>query len=302
MVDMVGLGPTGAGPSGGRAQRAASAAGDAGKGSRCSASWTSRHPTAVASVAVAAWSTARRQRRRQGATSSAASVSHRIIASGALVSEFLSRIYLWSWKYSPGWQVKIHTLLVYYTCTPNPNHHIGDCLLYRLSSALLPTDWHPVEVWTDQRPLHKLALFGSNGALLTDWHRTDWTASSWQNTFSVNWGHWSCIGWAAPRQTGALWRPAFNDRSNKILSSWHHHIFDFDENLYKWLSGVLKLILTFPDSWAQQFQIYSLGHFREVTLQDNLWRPVAPRPMHRIHHKCISTWSQWVKEHFRNLP
>ena len=88
---------------------------------------------------------------------------------------------------------------------------------------------------------------------------------------------------------------AFHDRST---TGWHHRIFYFDEILYTGLSGAMKLILTFPEPWGQRFQSYSLGHFREVTLQDNLWRPIAPKSMHRIHQICISTWSQWVKEHF----
>ena len=77
---------------------------------------------------------------------------------------------------------------------------------------------------------------------------------------------------------------AFHDRST---TGWHHHIFYFDEILYTGLSGALKLILTIPDPWGQQFQSYSLGQFREVTPQDNLWVPIAPKPMHIIHQICI---------------
>ena len=42
---------------------------------------------------------------------------------------------------------------------------------------------------------------------------------------------------------------------------------------------------------------FSRGHVK----QDNLWRSIALRPMHIINQKCISTWSQWVKEHFCDL-
>ena len=63
------------------------------------------------------------------------------------------------------------------------------------------------------------------------------------------------------------------------------------------LSGVLKLILTFPDPWGQRFQSYSLGHFREVTLQDSFWRPIAPKPMHKIQ----STAYQRDRNESRNI-
>ena len=108
--------------------------------------------------------------------------------------------------------------------------------------------------------------------------------------------------WSTGKHCDGVAVRAFHDRSTKIqLTSWHHRIFYFDEILYTGLSGAPKLILTFPDTWGQRFQSYSLGHFRKVTLQDNLWRPIASKPMHRIHQKCISTWLQWVKEHLCDL-
>ena len=97
---------------------------------------------------------------------------------------------------------------------------------------------------------------------------------------------WHCIIWGIPQQ--------FDQNSVKLTPP--HFLF-----WWTFLQGdpvPWIFILTFPDPWGQRFQSYSLGHFREVTLQDNLWRPIAPKPMHRTHQKCTSTWSQWVEEHF----
>ena len=72
---------------------------------------------------------------------------------------------------------------------------------------------------------------------------------------------------------------AFHDRSTKFFQKSGHHIFNFDEIWSTGFSGALNSMVASADSKGQRFWRYSLGHFCKVTMQGNLWRPVAPKPL-----------------------